>query len=161
MKRILLLVMSIMILFSGSVFAENWQWVDSNDSVGFFFDKDSVKYDIMPALFVGQKEQIHRDIKNCWVKVAYTAKSASELAKSYDDDSFNSVSYSLEKWTMYKERIAVEFVAYYDNDGNTVYSSYVNNSSLIVPGSFGESVCIAVNSYCLNNDKKVLFNSRN
>ena len=159
MKRISILVMAFMVLFSCSAFAENWQWVDSNDSVGFFFDSDSVKYQTYTD-FSTNGIKYNRLVKSYWVKIVYTQKGADELAKDMEDESFKNVSVSIEKWTSNKESITSEFIRDYNSDGNLIYSSDTADEEPIIPESFGKEVVDAVNLFCFANDDQVVRNSR-
>lgn len=158
MKRISILVMAFMVLFSCSAFAENWQWVDSNDSVGFFFDSDSVKYQTYTD-FSTNGIKYNRLVKSYWVKIVYTQKGANELAEDMEDESFKNVSFSIEKWTSNKESITNEFIRDYNNEGRLIYINNTACEEPIIPESFGKEVVDAVNMFCFANDDQVIRNS--
>ncbi len=159
MKRISILVMAFMVLFSCSAFAKNWQWVDSDDSIGFFFDSDSIKYEAYQDFYTN-KVKYNRLVKTYWVKTIYTQKGANNFAKSIGDDSYNDLSVCLEKWTTNKDSITILYSVYYDSNGNVIHSNDESFSMPIVPESFVAEVIDAVNMFCFANDYQVVRNSR-
>jgi hypothetical protein len=125
--------------------ADRWTWIDSDDKMGWFFDKESIK-----------KTNDYRYPKSysVWIKRQYTEAYAKEVVEEYFAEKsakYRGLSYSLALWQIDAESSnhRVVQIIHYRDDGGVIESSSFNNAEWknAVPDSWGEAVIEVTSKY--------------
>ena len=128
--RKILLTLTILISLSTHCLAANWGWIHSNANRGFFFDKDSIVYEISE-----DKKNINKDILYVWFKTVYDPAYAYKHFHRYD------IVYCLNLYAFNfrNNKIRVMRTLHYTRDGETTLS-YTKPTKWkpIIPDSVGE-----------------------
>lgn len=124
-KYILILLTTLVCFFSNSTAsAANWEWVDSNDEVGLFFDTETLSY------------TPYNDTAYVWAKFVFPLKNEEDLNYYYIN--FSNRTIALKSYVIYKQGAVTE--------------SQTRSSSLdyhpIIPGSLGEALYNVIKPRC-------------
>lgn len=153
MKRILLLMVLLCIIFSQPVYAnDRWYWVASNDTENAYFDTQTIRVENKRT----NNLQLH-----LWAKFTYNQEGINELAQSKYAAGNNSVNwynvaYSLDEVSISLNDSSVLFhtTYYYDKDNKIIYSLYKQEYTGWIqppPGSMGEKIVTSAIIYAGNN----------
>lgn len=170
MKRIAQILIAAVVLFSsGIAAAANWQWINSDDKVGYFFDTETIHYEL-------EKDPLlngwipNRNKVTCWVKIVYTQEAANNLVKNFQYDRLYSLASSLQLETFYltENAISLHQAIYYDHNGSVIYSEDYDSPSLfgstsapekVIPETWGEVTLNAIRDYTNTHHFDLLSNS--
>ncbi len=158
MKRLSILVFLVFALCSQVAFAASWQWIDSNDEFGLFFDTQTIKYGSHKD-YAGNTV-LDKNIVLFWEKTIYSPDGASGVVKRFNDSRYNDLAYAISKsGILVNERKLITYNdAYYSS--HDILDSFDNYGVYdIIPESMGDSVYKAITNYCLNHDLDVSLNS--
>ena len=148
------------LLLSNTALATNWQWVDSNDKHGWFFDTDTIHYEIAQGLY----PSVDTSRITFWEKIFYTQAGANEFAKKVNDWRYRDLAYSLDLQTISLRDKTYTILAayYYRKDGSLIKSEEECYDILqIVPETFGEAVFLAVRDYARTHHAQLIRNAYN
>lgn len=157
-KRIILLVICVLLIFPQVSFAAHWQWVNSNDEIGFFFDTDSIHYGSHSN--ITGYSTLNKNLIVFWEKTVYSPEGAAGLAQRFNDDRYANVEYCIKKTGVLRKekQMATYSATYYANDVPLeTFDDF--NSYEILPDTMGEDIYNAVIDYCINHNAMVELNS--
>lgn len=151
MKRFVFsLLAAVLVILSSSVsHAANWQWIDSNDKVGYFFDSDTIRYE--KKLFVQKGESpIDFTQVTCFVKQVFTQEAIKDIFPELDH-TVDLYTFSLSNRTITsKETIC------YDRHGAVLYSDKKISSSNVLPDTWGESMFNCIRDYARRHHDELI-----
>jgi len=152
MKNIFLFLLPLFFITSLSaslVHAATWEWIDSDAETGYFFDSESIKYELNHD-YLNRASSVDTNRITYWKKVVYTPEGAEKLVNLLKDENFYDVrsSKSLETISLSDKTITCYTVVFYDARNEVIYSedgaAFVHT---IVPESWDELVLNTIRSY--------------
>jgi hypothetical protein len=164
MKKIVFsLLFSVLVAFLSvnTGYAATWEWINSDDETGYFFDSESIRYELKRD-YADRIQSVDTKRITYWLKIIYTPKGAEELAAYFDDDRFRNVesSISLETISLSEKTITCYTLVFYDNGLRTVYSEsdagYVHK---IIPESRDEEVFNKIRNYATAHSDLLMKNA--
>jgi len=163
MKRISLLILSFLFLFTCTSFAaDRWQWITSTSLEGYFFDTQSIRYKLLP-----DSNSLDKSIITVYIKEVYSDEMRQLLVNHVNttDQSYEvkvvigKAHYSI---TKYKYDIPPSCYTTYDTsfyDENNVPLShkYYNQPQAhdIRPESHEEKLLNTINAYVKDHDAEI------
>ena len=162
MKRILLLILSFLFLFSCTSFAaDRWQWTTSSNLAGYFFDTQSIKYTNLPDSIVIDKSGILVKVKRAYsmemkqhmmtalIETTQSGKAQSRIADvdyAVDEDLYDITHNCFKKYSVY----------YYDKQNALLRRQYYQTQPIgISPNSIEEKVFNAITVYAKDHDEEI------
>lgn len=158
MKKIFLLGTLFLLLLSSTAFAETWQWVDSDDRIGWFFDTDAIHYELTQSAY----PSVDTSRITFWEKNVYTQIAANEFAKETNDWCLRDLAYVLTLQTISLRHKTRTILAsyYYRENGSLIYSDEgFCDTFRVVPETFGEEVFLAVRDYARTHHAQLVRNA--
>lgn len=154
MKRIVVLAVLFLMIFSSSLASGRYIWITSSDEITFSFDAYSIKF--------GKKfnGDIDYYIIDTWMKYDYNEAGKERMKERYSDvKGIESISHSLNKYLYNNKTNCYRLVStiLYDDSGNVLYT-YKNSQSNwdeIIPGSYAEMFEMVTFSYA--QDKNIRY----
>lgn len=137
-KQIILFVSLFMLLFSSTAAAANWQWINSNENFGLFFDTESIKF--APIA----KGGIDKNIIYVWSRYVYDDAYAFKYPYN-GKPSKASVQYR--KLNINEGTITTLEEIWYDFDGNVLGIEGKAKTARVIPGTCGDVIYSAVKEY--------------
>lgn len=141
----LLLFLCVFMLSTITVFAspDRYQWIDSNDKVGYFFDTQTIKYSF--STYTGKPDTSKIDV---WIKTVYTNDGVQGVIEErtrhqLPTDGFENLSYTLSHYKISRDnKISILEILDYDIYGNTLDTlsipAHQQEWKDVVPDSVGE-----------------------
>lgn len=171
MKRIAqILVAAVVFLSHGIVSAANWEWITSDDRVGYFFDADTIHYELEYNTYQNKYTPNSTKI-TYWIKTIFTQKGANEEAKRTNDDKMHSLYFtiSLETISLSESTYTLHRILYYNHTGHVIDSmnidpianlipSYLQTEKFI-PGTQSEVIFNAVRDYARSHHDDLVRNA--
>ena len=148
--------MALALLMPTTALAANWQWVASDDCVGYFFDTQTVKYGR------DAEGKIDKNIIRFQIKEAFTEKYTSQEAKSTNNPRWLGVSFATENIVYDKQSKVMKFItpAYYDAKGDILNVYYNAAYDLTTTeDNFAGEIAYAAERYCGQHDESVIRNT--
>lgn len=129
-------------LFSANVvFAATWNWIGSNDEIDYFFDKDTIRYELKSNREINEKKII------VWEKEVFTQATAQEA------DSNRKISYILflKTYDLTDRTYVTHEMVFYNRDNKIIWHEKFENTEKksIIPDSLGERVLATICDYAL------------
>lgn len=156
MKRISLLVLSLLIVMTSITFAaDRWYWVLSNDIESVFFDTATIHFE--------DKDPNHLVLRE-WIKFTYNQEGAQSLAdEKHNNGNYSadwiSTAYCLEDVSIFIKDKSVLFHGfyYYDSTGKLISQIVYKNAYQMncIPGSLGEVIASRSIIYAADNIKTI------
>lgn len=146
MRKLLLTVVAL-VLMSASCFAANWEWIYSSAQKGFFFDKDSVTFDLSK-----DKKIVNRDKLYAWVKIVYD-KEFSKQTFQRDD-----VEYCIDHFgfDLQNNEVCEKHVLFYDKNKNVLHEEKnVLSWQKAVPDSVGDRLLEYFAKYARAHEEEI------
>jgi len=137
-KQIVLLISLILLAFSSTADAANWQWVNSNENIGVFFDTESVRFSRI------DKGCVDKNIIYFWSR--YVCDDAYAQKHPYNGK-FIKYRLQYQKLDISEETIATLEVISYDATEEIIDKTNAVATDHVVPGTFFDTVCSAVKEY--------------
>ena len=137
-KQIILFVSLFMLLFSSTAAAANWQWINSNENFGLFFDTESIKF--API----DKGGIDKNIIYFWSR--YVRDDAYSQKHPYNGKLIKFM-VQYQKLNISEGTLSTLEVIGYDADGVMIDKTNAVATEHVIPGTFGDLVCSAVKEY--------------
>lgn len=158
---IFFITLCFLFMFS-TAFATSWQWVTSDNKYGWFFDTDTIHYELTYPPY-SDKPIVDVTLVTFWLKTVCTPEGANELAKIANDQRYRSVAYSvmLKTMSLCHKTYIIRQIAFYDKNGNIIESGkggYINH---IIPGSYDDAVFFAVRDYASAHHNQLIRNAYN
>lgn len=145
MKRLVfsLFVAAFVALSTSVGYAANWQWVNSNDEIGYFFDTETIRYELKTNGAVDAKKITF------WEKQVFTQTAVEKMTTNMNDQSLKTLSYVLcsKTFNLIERSYTTHEMIFYDHDGYIMWRSKKEGTEHITPDSLGEEVFIAVSDY--------------
>lgn len=151
MKRFVfsLFVAALVILSSSISHAANWQWIDSNDKVGYFFDSDTIRYE--KKLFVQKGESpIDFTQVTCFVKQVFTQEAIKDIYPGLDH------MVKLYTFSLSNRTITHQETTCYDQRGVVLSRDTKISSSNIIPDTWGESMFNSIRDYARRHHDELI-----
>ena len=140
-KLVFLLVCLFVVMHSNSLAAERYQWMNSDDSKGYFFDTKTIEF--AKNYYTGKSDFLTVRV---WIKTVYTEKGVNELLTSreergLDNSAFYAISYAIDRYEINSSANTILYLsgAYYKENGLIIRKygpEYIPQS--IIPDSVGE-----------------------
>lgn len=144
-KQIILFASLFMLLFSSTASAANWQWVDSNENIGVFFDTESVRFSRI------DKGGIDKNIIYFWSR--YVRDDAYSQKHPYNGKLIKFM-VQYQKLNISEGTLTTLEVIGYDADGVMIDKINAIATEHVIPGTFGDLVCSAVKEYaCIHSEE--------
>lgn len=137
-KQIILFASLFMLLFSSTASAANWQWVNSNENIGVFFDTESVKFSRIA------KGGVDKNIIYFWSR--YVRDDAYAQKYPYNGKLIKSM-VLYHKLNISESTLTTLKVVAYDADGVVIDTTNKIVTEPVIPGTFSDLVCNAVKEY--------------
>jgi len=137
-KQIVLFISLILLAFSSTADAANWQWVNSNESIGVFFDTESVRFARI------DKGGIDKNIIYFWSR--YVRDDAYSQKHPYNGKLIKFM-VQYQKLNISEGTLSTLEVIGYDADGVMIDKTNAVATEHVIPGTFGDLVCSAVKEY--------------
>lgn len=137
-KQIILFASLFMLLFSSTASAANWQWVNSNENLGIFFDTDSVKFSPIA------KGGVDKNTIYVWSRYVYDDAYALEHPCNGKPPK-SLVQYR--KLNIKEDTITILQGIWYDSDGNVLSAANNAETSRVIPESCGDVMYKAIKEY--------------
>lgn len=147
-----LLIATFVVLSSSISYAANWQWVNSNDEVGYFFDTETIRYELKFNDAVDTKKITF------WEKLVFTQAAVEKMTENMNDQSLKTLSYILSSKTfnLIERSYTTHETIFYDYNGDIMWRSKKEKTDHITPDSFGEDVFIAVSDYARRHHDELI-----
>ena len=146
-----LLIATFVVLSSSISYAANWQWINSTDEIGYFFDTETIHYGL-------SKSGIDKTKIVCWEKQVYTQKGADGLADSTKDSSLHDLDYSIDLkiYSIPDRSFILHSMIGYDHNGKILYDYTYDRFFLIIPDSNAEYIFETILDYArLHHDELI------
>ena len=144
-----LLIVTFVVLSSSISYAANWQWIDSNDKVGYFFDSDTIRYE--EKIFVQKGESpIDFTQVTCFVKQTFTQEAIKDIFPELDH-TVDLYTFSLSNRTITRKETIC-----YDRHGAVLYSDKKISSSNVLPDTWGESMFNCIRDYARRHHDELI-----
>jgi len=137
-KQIIFLISLLLLAFSSTAAAANWQWVDSNENIGVFFDTESLRFSRIT------KGGVDKNIIYFWSR--YVCDDAYAQKHPYNGK-FIKYRLQYQKLNISEETIATLEVISYDANEEIITKTSNVATDRVVPGTFFDTVCSAVKEY--------------
>ncbi|MBU2703650.1 hypothetical protein Ga0466249_004798 [Sporomusaceae bacterium BoRhaA] len=157
MKKIIFLVLLLLIIILPVSSAyERYQWMWSTDKVGYFFDKNTIKFD-------NSSGHVNTDVIDVWIKTVFSPEAAQEIIDRVDSEYIkNKLANFDHKLTHYQIKVSSSKIkelddCWYSSDGNLIheFDDTYQPWKPIIPGSNSEGWQHRLMDYILNNWKTV------
>ena len=161
MKKIFLLGTLFLLLLSNTAFATNWQWVTSDAKYGWFFDTDTIHYELTQPLH-SDKSTVDVTLITFWEKIVITPDGAKEFAKTMNDQRYRNAAYAknLETISLRHKASLTRETIFYDKNGSIIYIDSGSGSFWpIIPGSYAEDMFLAVHNYARTHHAQLIRNA--
>lgn len=136
-------------LSMNTAYAATWEWINSDDETGYFFDSESIRYELNHD-YMDRVQSVNPKRITYWKKIVYTPRATEDLVDFFEDDQFYNVrsSMSLETVSLSDKTITCYTVVFYDAESKVIYSE--DGAGIVhkvVPESWDEEVLNAVSNY--------------
>nr|DAQ51957.1 MAG TPA: Surface-adhesin protein E [Caudoviricetes sp.] len=155
------LMFIISLLFSATTYAAHWQWIDSDDKYGIFFDTDTICYRSIPRYPIKDASMNFTAVK-VWLKVIYTQEGANDIAQANKNDQFYNLDHSLHLENFYfTDNTHQTFeIIYYDHNGDVLYrNKKQTREETILPESRGEHILKTIREYARTHHDQLVKNT--
>lgn len=163
MKRFVQILAVFAVLFCSSSisYASNWQWINSDDKYGIFFDTDTICYRSIPRYPIKDASMNFTAVK-VWLKVIYTQEGANDIAQANKNDQFYNLDHSLHLENFYfTDNTHQTFeIIYYDRNGDVLYRNKKQaREETILPESRGEHILKTIREYARTHHEQLVKNT--
>lgn len=137
-KQIVLLISLFLLAFSSTAAAANWQWVNSDENIGAFFDTESVRFSHV------DKGGVDKNIIYFWSR--YVRDDA--YSQKYPcNGKLIKFMIQYQKLNINEGTLTTLEAIGYDADGIIIDKTNAATTMHVIPGTFGDLVCSAVKEY--------------
>lgn len=165
MKRLVQIFAAAVIFLvgSGTAAAANWQLIFADDTVSYFFDTDSVRfekqYDARAQKYVVDAARI-----TCWVKTMVSQQEADKAAAYFKDPRFHRMLFykTLSTYDWQQETWLDRTVVFYDTDGSVLRGSDLTDAAKpakIAPDTRQANIFYAVCRYAVDHQDELVRNT--
>lgn len=165
MRKIILMVLLLMMVYGVCSAEERYKWIESNDRCGYFFDTQTIRFG---KDFTGKVDSSLIDV---WIKFVYNDAGRDEYINSrkkskLSTDGYNELSHGFEHYIFNNKtnKFRLLYTADYKENG-VLLDSYSFPSNLatwedVIPNSLGEDWLRDATEYTTYNWSKVFSRSR-
>ena len=167
MKRFVQILAIFAVLFcSFSIsYASHWQWIDSNDKVGYFFDTENIRYESIHN-YATNKDSVDTTKITTWIKIVYTQAAVDEIMEGLNKRDIHNEEFRRLGYEVYLETISLTDKTYitheeiwYAHDGSVLSHRKKETSSRILPDTWGEAVFKAIREYARTHHDQLIKNT--
>lgn len=146
--KLISLLTILMLMFSDICLAADWQWTRSNANVGFFFDRETILYDMTNG-------QINKDKIYVWVRVICDDTYAQNKARSKNHPPIKATT---SKYLYNNKRNTIQRLKSYDyaKNGTLLFCSERPTPSFeLVPNTLLDDTMHALKQYVQAHDEEI------
>lgn len=156
MKHLIqLCTIAVFLLLTATItYAANWQWIDSDNLRGSFFDTESIHYEVNHNYL--KDSPFDETSITVWIKNVYTEEGVNYF------DAPDGTSYELLLVTFHTRDKTMVFheLIDYDSTGYSINHTTKSYSLKIIPESWGEKMFNAIRDYAHTHHNELLKNSQ-
>lgn len=149
-KFVFSLFVAVFVALSTSVgYAENWQWISSNNECAYFFDKLFIHYNIKHDPLDYSKTTIDTTKISFWEKTFYTERGAKIAAEAFKDFHFFTLHHSISyrTYSIPDRSETTHIISFYDKDGNKIQEYHNDFVYEIQPNTWGDMMFKTICNY--------------
>ena len=150
MRKLLLTVFMLLVMSTSCLAAADWQWVESDANMGWFYDKNSIT-------FMMNKNIVNRDKVVVWTKIVYDGAYAQKNGMGNERYAIGKIYIDLAH-----NKLLIGKAYFYDNEGNVVSTSPAEKKwDDIIPGSHGDKIAKVVSDFIRTRTEEIEQRTRN